>query len=133
MTEEISPKPNREPLCSHEWALRRQQRRQTPDRPAVLRRNGGRMTTPRTILASTLQAGPATVIVALAGHTLRSLVVMAIAEPHGIVRVAFSSGDVLAYDAAMSCAWRRCGRQCSGGPWAMLAVLLPTRHSPNVA
>ena len=53
------------------------------------------MITHRIIPASQLRAGPATIIVALGDRTIRSRAVMVIAEPHGIVRVAFDSGDIL--------------------------------------
>jgi hypothetical protein len=49
----------------------------------------------RIIPASQLRAGPATIIVALGDRTIRSRAVIVIAEPHGIVRVAFDSGDIL--------------------------------------
>ena len=54
------------------------------------------MTPYRIVPAARLQPGPATVIVALGARTLRSRVVMVAAEPHGVVRVAFESGDILA-------------------------------------
>ena len=54
------------------------------------------MTTPRIICAAELRPGPATIIVALGTRTLRSRVLIAVTEPHGLVRVAFASGDVLA-------------------------------------
>lgn len=53
------------------------------------------MICPRIIPAAQLRAGPATIIVALGDRTIRSRAVMVIAEPHGIVRVAFDSGDIL--------------------------------------
>jgi hypothetical protein len=49
----------------------------------------------RIIPASQLRAGPATIIVALGDRTIRSRAVIVVAEPHGIVRVAFDSGDIL--------------------------------------
>jgi|JI10StandDraft_1071094.scaffolds.fasta_scaffold28168_7 hypothetical protein len=52
------------------------------------------LTSHRIIHAAQLRAGPATIIVALGDRTIRSRAVMVIAEPHGIVRVAFDSGDI---------------------------------------
>ncbi len=49
----------------------------------------------RIIPASQLRAGPAIIIVALGDRTIRSRAVIVVAEPHGIVRVAFDSGDIL--------------------------------------
>jgi hypothetical protein len=53
--------------------------------------------TARIIPAAELRPGPATIVVALPGRTIRSRVLIASAEPHGVVRVAFASGDVLAF------------------------------------
>lgn len=55
------------------------------------------MTSHRIIPAAELRPGPATIIVALPGRTIRSRVLIASAEPHGVVKVAFESGDVLAF------------------------------------
>jgi hypothetical protein len=49
----------------------------------------------RIILAAQLRAGPATIIVALGDRTVRSRAVIVVVEPHGVVRVAFESGDIL--------------------------------------
>lgn len=51
----------------------------------------------RIIPAAELRPGPATIVVALPGRTIRSRVLIAAAEPHGVVKVAFESGDVLAF------------------------------------
>ena len=51
----------------------------------------------RIIPAAELRPGPATIIVALPGRTIRSRVLIAATEPHGVVKVAFESGDVLAF------------------------------------
>lgn len=53
------------------------------------------MTTHRIIPASSLQPGLATIVVALPGRTIRSRVFMVQHEPHGVVNVAFASGDVI--------------------------------------
>ena len=53
----------------------------------------------RLIPASSLTPGPATIVFSLPGRTIRSRVLMAQAEPHGVVRVAFASGDVIAFSA----------------------------------
>lgn len=55
------------------------------------------MTTRRIIPAAELRPGPATIVVALPGRTLRSRVLIAVTEPHGLIKVAFESGDVLAF------------------------------------
>lgn len=52
----------------------------------------------RIVSASELVVGPATVVVRLPDRTIRSRVVMVAAEPHGIVRVAFACGEILAFD-----------------------------------
>ena len=54
------------------------------------------MTPHRIIPASELRPGPATIVVALGGRTIHSRVLIAVAEPHGLIKVAFESGDVLA-------------------------------------
>lgn len=53
------------------------------------------MTTHRMIPASMLTPGPATIVVSLPGRTIRSRALMVQAQPHGVVQVAFASGDVL--------------------------------------
>jgi len=53
------------------------------------------MTLPRIVPASSLMPGPATVIVALPDRTIRSRVLMVQQESHGVVRVAFASGDLI--------------------------------------
>lgn len=53
------------------------------------------MTSHRIVRAAELRPGPATVVVALPGRTIRSRVEIAVAEPHGVVRVAFASGDII--------------------------------------
>ncbi|HRI08475.1 MAG TPA: hypothetical protein PKW35_11685 [Nannocystaceae bacterium] len=53
--------------------------------------------TARIIPAAELRPGPATIVVALPGRTIRSRVLIAAVEPHGVVKVAFASGDVLAF------------------------------------
>ena len=57
------------------------------------------MTTCRIILAAELRAGPATIVVALGDRTIRSRAAIVVVEPHGVVRVAFESGDILALSA----------------------------------
>jgi hypothetical protein len=53
------------------------------------------MTTPRIIPASSLQPGLATVVIRLPDRTIRSRALMIQAGAHGVVKVAFASGDVL--------------------------------------
>ena len=53
------------------------------------------MTAHRIIPAAQLQAGPATIIVALGDRTIRSRAAIVVVEAH-VVRVAFDSGDILA-------------------------------------
>jgi hypothetical protein len=50
---------------------------------------------PRIIPASALQPGLATIVVVLPDRTIRSRVRMVQAKPHGVVDVAFASGDVI--------------------------------------
>ena len=57
------------------------------------------MSTPRIIPASELTPGLATIIVSLPGRTIRSLALMVQAQPHGVVQVAFASGDVITLSA----------------------------------
>ncbi len=57
------------------------------------------MTVHRIILAAELRAGPATIIVALGDRTIRSRAAIVVVEPHGVVRVAFESGDILSLSA----------------------------------
>ncbi len=57
------------------------------------------MTPLRIVRAAELTPGPALVVVALGDRTLRSRVVIAAAEPHGVVKVAFASGDILTLSA----------------------------------
>lgn len=71
------------------------------------------MTTPRIILASALTPGLATIIVSLPGRrTIRSRVFMVQLRPHGVVNVAFTSGDMITLSArtmvgSIECAPRR--------------------------
>ena len=51
--------------------------------------------TPRIVPAAQLRPGPATVVLALGDRTIRSRVEIAVVEPHGVVRVAFASGDIV--------------------------------------
>ena len=53
------------------------------------------MTTPRIIPASALRPGLATIVVSLPGRTIRSRVFMVELRPHGVVNVAFTSGDMI--------------------------------------
>lgn len=55
------------------------------------------MTSYRIVPVTALRPGPATVIVALKDRTIRSRVLIAVTEPHGLVKIAFESGDVLAF------------------------------------
>lgn len=55
------------------------------------------MTSHRIISAAELRPSPATIVVALGGRTIRSRVLIAVTEPHGLIKVAFESGDVLAF------------------------------------
>lgn len=51
--------------------------------------------TSRIIQAAQLRAGPALVILALGGRTIRSRAAIVVVEAH-VIRVAFESGDILA-------------------------------------
>jgi hypothetical protein len=51
--------------------------------------------THRIIAASSLQPGLATIVVSLPDRTIRSRVLMVQPQPHGVVQVAFASGDVI--------------------------------------
>ena len=54
------------------------------------------MTTHRIIPASALQPGLATIVLSLPGRTtIRSRVLMVHPQAHGVVQVAFASGDVI--------------------------------------
>ena len=53
----------------------------------------------RLIPASALTSGLALIILRLPGRTIRSCAVMVQAQPHGVVQVAFASGDVLTLSA----------------------------------
>lgn len=53
------------------------------------------MTTHRIITASSLRPGLATIVVALPDRTIRSRALMVQSQPHGVVQVAFASGDVI--------------------------------------
>ncbi len=53
------------------------------------------MTTHRIIAASSLQPGLATIVVSLPDRTIRSRVFMVQQQPHGVVQVAFTSGDMV--------------------------------------
>ena len=58
------------------------------------------MTTPRIIPASALRPGLATIVVSLPGRrTIRSRVFMVELRPHGVVNVAFTSGDMITLSA----------------------------------
>ena len=57
------------------------------------------MGTPRIIPASALTPGLATIIVSLPGRTIRSCALMVQAHPHGVVQIAFASGDILTLSA----------------------------------
>jgi len=57
------------------------------------------MTTPRIIPASALRPGLATIVVSLPGQTIRSRVFMVEVQPHGVVNVAFTSGDTVTLSA----------------------------------
>ncbi len=57
------------------------------------------MTTPRIIPASALRPGRATIVVSLPGRTIRSRVFMVELRPHGVVDVAFTSGDMITLSA----------------------------------
>ena len=58
------------------------------------------MATPRIIPASSLRPGLATIIVSLPGRrTIRSRVFMVEVRPHGVVNVAFTSGDMITLSA----------------------------------
>jgi hypothetical protein len=53
------------------------------------------MKTPRIIPASALRPGLATIVVSLPDRTIRSRALMVQTYPHGVVQVAFASGDVI--------------------------------------
>lgn len=53
----------------------------------------------RIFRASALEPGLATIIVSLPGRTIRSRALMVQAQPHGVVQVAFASGDVITLSA----------------------------------
>lgn len=53
------------------------------------------MTTHRMIPASALTPGTATIVVSLPDRTIRSRALIVQVQPHGVVQVAFASGDVL--------------------------------------
>lgn len=55
--------------------------------------------TARIVPADQLRAGPALVVLALGERTIRSRVEIAVVEPHGVVRVAFASGDIVTLSA----------------------------------
>jgi hypothetical protein len=57
------------------------------------------MNTPRIIPASALVPGLAKIIVVLPDRTIRSRVLIVQPQPHGVVQVAFASGDVLTLSA----------------------------------
>ncbi len=57
------------------------------------------MAIPRIIPASALTPGLATIIVSLPGRTIRSRVFMVEVRPHGVVDVAFTSGDMITLSA----------------------------------
>ncbi len=57
------------------------------------------MTTHHIIPASALQPGLATIVVTLPGRTIRSRVLMVQPQDHGVVQVAFASGDVITLQA----------------------------------
>ncbi len=57
------------------------------------------MHTHRIIPASALAPGLATIIVSLPGRTIRSCALMVQAHPHGVVQVAFASGEVISLSA----------------------------------
>lgn len=53
------------------------------------------MTTHRIVAASSLRPGLATIVVSLPDRTIRSRVFMVQQQPHGVVQVAFVSGDMI--------------------------------------
>jgi hypothetical protein len=57
------------------------------------------MTTPQIIPASALRPGLATIVVSLPDRTIRSRVFMVQTHPHGVVQVAFTSGDMITLSA----------------------------------
>lgn len=57
------------------------------------------MTHHHIIPASALQPGLATIVVTLPGRTIRSRVLMVQPQDHGVVQVAFASGDVITLQA----------------------------------
>lgn len=57
------------------------------------------MSTAQIIPASALRPGLATIIVSLPDRTIRSPVFMVELRPHGVVRIAFTSGDLITLSA----------------------------------
>ena len=57
------------------------------------------MTTHHIIPASALTPGLATIVVTLPGRTIRSRVLIVQPQDHGVVQVAFASGDVITLQA----------------------------------
>ncbi len=53
------------------------------------------MTTHRIVAASSLQPGLATIVVLLDDRTIRSRVLLVQQHPYGVVKVAFTSGDMI--------------------------------------
>ena len=53
------------------------------------------MATPQIIRASALRPGLATIVVSLPGRTIRSRAFMVQTQPHGVVQVAFESGEII--------------------------------------
>lgn len=53
------------------------------------------MTRHRIVPAAELRPGPALVVLALGKRTIRSRVEIVVVEPHGVVRLAFASGDIV--------------------------------------
>ncbi|HEY8379085.1 MAG TPA: hypothetical protein VIK91_21480, partial [Nannocystis sp.] len=51
----------------------------------------------RIVPASSLQPGPATIVVQLGDRTLRSRVALVDHDPNGVTRVAFASGDIVSF------------------------------------
>ena len=78
------------------------------------------MATPRIIPASSLRPGLATIVVSLPGRTIRSRVFMVELRPHGVVNVAFTSGDMITLSA----------RTMVGSIEASPTIARPRRRSP---
>ena len=57
------------------------------------------MTPHHIVPASALQPGLATIVVTLPGRTIRSRILMVQQQDHGVVQVAFASGDVITLQA----------------------------------